>query len=101
MTRPVAYILGILAVLTPSAWAGDCEPGPHLASWDQLRTKYRGTSGEADVERLWQVRQRTCNALAAGELTPAEARRAFEQERQELIEKWGRETGSPADTEAG
>lgn len=29
-TSPVAYCLAILAVMTPAAWARDCEPGPHL-----------------------------------------------------------------------
>ena len=101
MRRPVAYCLTILVVLTPAARAGDCEPGPNLTSWEQLRTKYRGTSGEADVERLWQMWQRICNDLAAGEMTPEEAYRAFEQDRQKLIEKWERETGTPADTGAG
>ncbi|HEY0974608.1 MAG TPA: hypothetical protein VGE57_08950 [Solimonas sp.] len=100
-TRLIILLLLLMTVNTAQSGSESCDPGPHLTAWDTLRAKYRGTREEEDVERLWRARVNACEAMQAGRITPEEARRLFEVERQRMIEKWERETGAPPESAAG
>ena len=89
-----AMLMGLLA-RTASAESPDYGCAANVPTeWGELRMKHRGTSGEADVEDLWQTRVSLCRRLQAGELGPAEAHAEFERARTRVIRKWEEELGA-------
>lgn len=73
-----------------------CDDRGGWESLEGLRAKYKGTSGENDVEYLYRLRIFVCEEVKAGRLPYEAATPLFDGEKKRIVKEWA-ESGAKKD----